>query len=222
MKSRFWPTFVILLPAVIILVVSVVVLELRRRADAADVAMRQALALDHRFDETLSAVADIEAGQRGYIITGEEEFLEQYYAGLERWRTLDAELEKVEPSLRVGTVLPLKQLIIEKLALVAKLVELQRAGEREEAERLLTSGEGLQLTVAIRTVVAAERQHQRGTMAARAAVAARQKRMLSGTLMVGTVLALFAAVAGALILLRHLRALEDNSEALRRANQALQ
>jgi PAS domain S-box-containing protein len=222
MKSRFWPTFVILLPAVIILVVSVVVLELRRRADAADVAMRQALALDHRFEETLSAIADIEAGQRGYIITGEEEFLEQYYAGMERWRGLDAELEKAEPSLRVGTLLPLKQLIIEKLALVAKLVELQRAGERAEAERLLTSMEGLQLTAAIRRVVAAEREHQRGAMAGRAAVAARQKRMLAGTLMVGTVLALFAAVAGALILLRHLRALEDNSEALRRANQALQ
>jgi two-component system, cell cycle sensor histidine kinase and response regulator CckA len=222
MKSRVWPTAVMLLPAVIILALSVLVLELRRRTEAADLATRESLRVDQRLEQALSALTEVEAGQRGFIITGDESFLESYYAGLEQWRAAEAELTAVEPALQPGSLVGLRQLVIQKLALAFKTIEQRRTARPEEAQRLLLTGDGRRLMDAIRRAVAAEREHQRAATVVRTETAARHQRLLAATLLLGTVVATVAAVAGAAILLRYLRALRQNSAELRHANQALQ
>jgi PAS domain S-box-containing protein len=222
MKSRVGPTAVILLPAVIILAVSVLVLELQRRSSAADEATRESLAVEHRLQETLSALADIETGQRGFLLVGDEAFLEPYHAGLQRWRSVEAELMSAERVMQPEMLLTLRELIVRKLAHGARLIELTRTGGSAEAERLMATGYGRELMDTIRSTVAEEQEAQRRASAKRTAVAARQKRLLATTLLLGTLVTLMAAVAGAVILMRHVRALEENAKDLHGANETLQ
>jgi len=68
-------------------------------------------------------VVDMETGQRGYIITGKEEFLDPYHQGIERFRRLILEEQELNPS---------------QVRALEKIVDLQkewqiRAGEPEIA-----------------------------------------------------------------------------------------
>ncbi len=108
--------------------------------------------LDSLLIETLSA----ETGHRGYVLTGEEIFLDLYESGV---RTVAAQREQVD-GLPFGTaegrslLTEVGPLIDAKLANMAATVELRRAGRGDEATARIATGEGKALMDELRAKVA--------------------------------------------------------------------
>ena len=93
--------FVVLVAATLALVVS------RDRATEALVAERQAVALRGAFERILVDLNDAETGTRGYILTGDEAFLEPYHDGSVRLLEDLADLR----ALTAGTSVTLKEVV---------------------------------------------------------------------------------------------------------------
>ena len=102
----------------------------------------------------VKAVVDIETGQRGFVITGKEEFLEPYHEStksLNRYlRTLDS-LTSQNP-LQQAKVVELHALIRHQLNWTKDVIETRKASF-EKASDLVSSGEGKKVTDNIRTIV---------------------------------------------------------------------
>jgi len=90
----------------------------------------------------LSSLQDAETGQRGYIITGLEDFLEPYKAGLAQEDVHRKELVKLtadNPN-QQRRLEALEPLIKERLALLLQGIELRRTNDFAAAQKFVTSG----------------------------------------------------------------------------------
>ncbi len=108
--------------------------------DSADLVARA-----HKVKEAIqdvdSSLKDVETGQRGFVLTGEEPYLAPYQSGL---RTIDRDLENLR-ALTAGNpdqqqrVARLRTVAATKLAEVAVIIDLRRrSGERAATEEILT------------------------------------------------------------------------------------
>jgi CHASE3 domain sensor protein len=91
-----------------------------------------------------TALQDAETGQRGFIITGEESYLEPYQAATD---TIDARLADLERVLlpypqAAEPMAKLRDDIALKLAEMAQTVDLMRAGQREAATAVVQTDAG--------------------------------------------------------------------------------
>ncbi|HEV7842916.1 MAG TPA: CHASE3 domain-containing protein, partial [Pyrinomonadaceae bacterium] len=107
-------------------------------------------------DGTLSAVKDAETGQRGYIITGDEEYLKPYTATLpainehlERLRQLTGSDPEQPRSL-----LDLELKVVDRLKLLAEAIELRKTEGFSAAQSLIATGRGRRMMDEIRAAVA--------------------------------------------------------------------
>lgn len=103
----------------------------------------------------LSRHQDMETGQRGFVITGDPQFLEPYH---DARRDLNAELQRLRtfepdaPALR--NALPdLIALSDRLITLITESVQMRRDGRQDEAIRLIAAGEGKATMDAIRAIV---------------------------------------------------------------------
>lgn len=142
---------------------------------------------------------DIEIGQRGYVITGDVEFLEPYQNAERR---IDASLDTFEKLSGDGDqaalIDRLRRVSAEKRRFVGRTIELAASGRRAAAERLISSGEDKQLMDQIRALVGqisnGERQElQRRTTVANAAREALRQRTFA--LQLGLILLLAFSAA---------------------------
>ncbi|HEY8612705.1 MAG TPA: CHASE3 domain-containing protein, partial [Roseomonas sp.] len=107
----------------------------------------------------LSHMKDAETGQRGYLLTGREEYLAPYDAVLDDIReTIDAlaRTAVLEPSL-AAPMAELGRLVPGKLAELAQTIDLRRTGQAEAALAVVASNEGRAMMEAARTQVTAFR-----------------------------------------------------------------
>jgi methyl-accepting chemotaxis protein len=92
----------------------------------------------------LSALKDAETGQRGYVITGDEAFLEPYHTGSSGVLGVVTGLRKLtednpRQQKRLDTV---EQLVTSKLAELKQTVDLRRSGNLDEAVKIVRAGAG--------------------------------------------------------------------------------
>lgn len=109
-----------------------------------------------RLDEFLSTTKDVETGQRGYLLTGEEPYLEPYKQGVTRVQLdLSAlqELAKVG-DLRLSDVDMLRQLTEKKLVELDRTMRLRREGGLEAALPQVRTGLGREFMEDIRSQIA--------------------------------------------------------------------
>src|SRR6266436_3878120 len=92
----------------------------------------------------LSLLKDAETGQRGYVITGDEAFLEPYQAAVSSvsavvkdMRQLTADNDNQQK--RIDEAEPL---IAAKLAELKQTIDMRRKGNLEEAAKIVRAGEG--------------------------------------------------------------------------------
>ena len=104
----------------------------------------------------LSAIKDAETGQRGFLLTGRDEYLEPYTQGLEegsrslqqlrqdrgRGRPFDEGMAALEPEVQ------------DKLTELGETIRLKRAGRSEEALAIVRTGHGKEVMDRIRQTVA--------------------------------------------------------------------
>jgi PAS domain S-box-containing protein len=104
----------------------------------------------------LSVHQDIEIGQRGLVLTGDERFLEPYLIAKSRISRSMADLEGSLPadqSVQASLTL-LRSLSAKKLAFVDRTIATERAGRRAEAASLIASGRGKEYMDGIRRAIA--------------------------------------------------------------------
>ncbi len=120
-----------------------------RQIDTTAKARQQTLVVIHSANQLLSALRDAETGQRSYLLTGDETFLEPYLAEKDKVNSYLENLRQLTLSSRaqqhLDTIAPLMD---------AKLVEMEKAialySNHEDIAALLRKGRGKQLMDSIR------------------------------------------------------------------------
>jgi methyl-accepting chemotaxis protein len=107
-------------------------------------------------EDVLSSIKDAQTGQRGFVITGQEDFLEPYQAAIE---TITADLKELrkqtaDNAQQQRRLDALEPLVRDKLAHLAETIALRRRDGFEAAGRLISSTKGKQLMDDIRRIAA--------------------------------------------------------------------
>ena len=142
----------------------------------------------------LSSEQDLETGQRGYLLTGEDRYLERYNDGLLR---IDRNLQILRDSTsdnpnqqqRLDEVEPL---IRRKHAELEETINLSRAGDTEGALAIVLSDRGKAIMDSIRQVFAEMEAEERVLLEDRSARSAASARMTTRTIVLGSILGLVA------------------------------
>ena len=156
---------IVFLAAVVLLVVSIglthwagtLAVESGRRLTSERAVMQQL----HEFTSTL---ADLETGQLGYLLTGEERYLEPYYTGEPKVRDDLAQLQElaVHGELPKERVQRLATLTDQKLEDLAETIRARRERGMDAALAIVTTERGRQLMVAIDAAVSQMETEEEG------------------------------------------------------------
>lgn len=125
----------------------------------ADAARERKYSYDLRvqLSSLLGDLRDAETGQRGYLLTGNQDFLEPFVSGSTSVsRTLEGLLRSTQRDpIERRKIQSLEPLIQAKLALLSRTIALRREGRSQTATAIVTGGEGKRLMDSVRHVVAA-------------------------------------------------------------------
>ena len=105
-------------------------------------------------DLVMKAIVDIETGQRGYVITGNEKFLEPYHESTGRIDRYLGSLDSLtaKSPLQQAKVVELRAFIRHQLTWSQRVIETRRKSF-ERARDLVATGEGKEVTDKIRKIV---------------------------------------------------------------------
>ncbi|NJO74821.1 MAG: GAF domain-containing protein, partial [Leptolyngbyaceae cyanobacterium RM1_406_9] len=109
----------------------------------------------NELESLISAIKDAETGQRGYIITGQESYLEPYTAAV---GTLDGRIEQIrnltqENPIQQQQLDQLTPLVANRLAILQQVIDVRRADGFEAALEMIQADQGRQVMNEIRDVV---------------------------------------------------------------------
>jgi signal transduction histidine kinase/ActR/RegA family two-component response regulator len=141
----------------------------RQRLD--NEAMRVSYELQRQLTNTLLLLQDAETGQRGYVLTADESYLQPYD---EAMRALPAQFDGLmtafaaDPS-QAARVGGLRTLMTEKLAELQEVIDLRRRGDTAAAVATIRSGRGKAAMDEIREVMRELRQVEQAEMDTRMA-----------------------------------------------------
>lgn len=135
----------------------------------------------------LSQVQDAETGQRGYIITGDEAYLQPYHRA---WERVGEHLDRLasmtaDNASQQARVAQLRSLVEARLAVLAEGVAQRRENGYEAAARVIRSGQGLAAMDRLRAVIAQADREEARLLAGREARAAARWRWLIASSLVG-------------------------------------
>ena len=155
-----------------------------------------------QLDRLLSALKDAETGQRGYLLTGEEKYLEPYQAALDEAQTNLANLKQLtldnpRQQQRLALIEPLVQ---EKDAESKQAIELRRAQGLPAALAVVATDKGKALMDQIRQQVAAAQDEEQSLLQQRAAAKAARAGKTIQALLAGGVLSFLLLVTTFLFL----------------------
>jgi PAS domain S-box-containing protein len=137
----------------------------------------------------MTTIDDAQASQRGYLLTGDEAYLEPYQASTGRLRTELARLSQLESDPRQRARLAaLERAIDLKLAELGQTIALARAGERAVALAIVRTNVGRARMEAIRARVAAMQSAERNLLARREAEAERRSSLTIATIVVSALI----------------------------------
>lgn len=170
-------------------------------------------------ESTFSIVKDAETGQRGYLLTGNREFLQPYESAMQR---IDARIQDLyrltenDPELR-AKIEPLTQAIMIRLRTLAENISIfeSEGSVALKSKRLLERGKGEM--DAIRTEIAAIMKIEDDRLAERLAESERSRRSAIFTFLIAN--ALVIALLG-LVYILVIRDLEERRRAQARLKEA--
>ena len=159
--------FVVALTAIVL----VAGLSYRALEDSSDSARRvtHTLELMEQLQGILSALQDAETGQRGFLLTGNETYLEPYTNAK---AALPGDFKKTR-NLILGNALQrqrldaLEHVVDEKMRELSDTIELRRAGNAAGAVTIVRTNRGKETMARIRAAIAEMQRDERGVLAAR-------------------------------------------------------
>ena len=164
-----------------------------------------------------SALQDAETAQRGYLLTGDPDYLRPYYHAHDRLPVLKRQLRAAvaDNPVQAARLTTLEQALDIKLAELDRTVAQARAGHADLAIARLRTNQGRAMMDRVRTLSQAFETAEARLLAERQAAAATQRSLLIGVI----VLALVAAALLAFAVIReardHARELTDHNAALK-------
>jgi methyl-accepting chemotaxis protein len=154
----------------------------------------------------LSLMKDAETGQRGFVITGSDAFLEPHQAAL---AALPAEVKNlrqltVDNPRQQKRIDQAESLIAAKFTELKRIIDLRRGRGLEAAQKAISAGEGKRLMDELRGVMGEIEADERELLRHRAAEAEATATGAESTIVFGTLLCLAIAIAAAVIITRSL------------------
>ena len=150
-----------------------------------------------KLEAALSSLKDAEAGERGYLLTGEPAYLDPYRDAVSRFPGQLAELRQLtlDNPAQTARVLRLEQLAGERLAILRRGIDLfeaepDRARALSSSRQSVVSGEGKQVMDTIRDEVEQMRRVERELLQERAATSRANARTALATTLVALALGL--------------------------------
>jgi len=161
----------------------------------------------------VSTLQDAETGQRGYLLTGDERYLEPYNGARARY---SSEIDKLRALAagdrdRLDRVEQIGQIAAAKFAELEETIALRRAGKLEEATSIIRSDRGKVLMDRFRAMAADFERDERARFDERRAEWESQARGQSVITWGGTALLLFLIVAAGAMASRDYRQRERNA-----------
>jgi len=156
--------------------------------------------------EVLSLLKDAETGQRGYVITGDEAFLEPYQAGTSNVHTVVKELRDLtadnpNQQKRIDQAEPL---IAAKLTELKQTVDLRRKGNLDDTTKVVRGGEGKKLMDNLRVILAQMEREERDLLKQRADEVEAVSSGAKSTIVFGTLVCLLFVTAAGFFITRSL------------------
>lgn len=174
-------------------------------------------------DEVLALLVDTETGQRGFIITGKEEYLEPYHAA--RKKVIQcivdlAELTRDNPE-QQARIVELRQRVETRLTILDKNLELSRTGGLEAIRNQVGTGLGKQQMDAVRTLIDTMTKDENQLMTERSAASLQSFQSAIANGIVTTIAGLVMVGAFAWMVSRNLAARSRAAEALHQEREHL-
>ncbi len=192
------------LPALVVLVFGLVVHSAYRRTLENAAAVERGARVSRTLEQLLSRLKDAETAQRGYVLTGDESYLQPYRGvrgdAAQAIATLQRLVEPADQRARLDT---LRTRVDARLAISDRIVALRRTAGEPAAEAAIRSGEGKAAMDEIRARVARLEGRQAALLALRTAAEERTARRTTALLVGGTILCGLLALGVNLILARY-------------------
>lgn len=132
------------------------------RQETANKWVRHTLEVRERLARILSVLQDAETGQRGYLLTGDESYLDpfkhamaEYDSGIEKLGAAVADNETQKQA-----VSSLRAVADDRIAVLQKGIDIMRTGDRAGAREIVLTGQGTGLINRVRAIL--ERMGRRG------------------------------------------------------------
>src|ERR1039457_2317871 len=154
-------------------------------------------------DDFMSALKDAETGQRGYLLTGDETFLQQYVVVRDsaRGQLKDLRLRSSIDSVKrhLDAMVPL---VDAKLSEMEHVIALRKSGDTAAVQAVVGSGQGRLLMDSIRTEMRAVMQVEEAALAQHEAEFQSKLRRLFAVIVITSLMSLLFAVSFAYLLHR--------------------
>jgi CHASE3 domain sensor protein len=159
-----------------------------------------------RIAGVLSLMKDAETGQRGYVITGEDSYLDPYNSGIDGLPKVIKELRELtadspDQQKRIDEA---EQIIAAKLAELKQVIDLRRKGSLEEATKLVRSGAGKRSMDDLRGVLDKMEREERELLARRAEEVDAAAGSAKWTIILGTLFCLLFVTGTGFLITRSL------------------
>ena len=154
----------------------------------------------------LSMLKDAETGQRGYVITGDEAFLEPYRTGSGDVLNVVKELRKLtaDNPAQQKRLDSLEAPVAAKLAELKQTIDLRAKGSVDEAFKIVRSGEGKRPMDDIRRILGEMDDEERGLLKQRADEADAAAGGAKSVILLGTLLCLLLVMGAGFLITRSL------------------
>jgi signal transduction histidine kinase len=201
--------------ALLLLVGILAALMVKRVNNAADWATHS-LRVEATAAEVLGQTQDLKIGERGYVLTGEDAFLEPYRSALARLPAWLDELRSLvsDNPAQLQSLERMRMAINEVMAESARPVELVRKGDGVGAVAVVKSGRGLQVMDHFRAAFDDFHQAENDLLGVRLAAEARARTLMLALVIASLVTAAIAAIAALALNGSYIRDLREHSEAL--------
>lgn len=140
------------------------------------------------------AMRDAETGQRGFLLTGDEDYLAPYRAALGRVTTLQGELQRMtsDNPAQQARLVALAPALQQKLDELALAIELRRTAGFDGALQIVRTNAGRTYMRQVETVLAAMTGEEQKLLAERLAMADVRNEWVRGLVLAGTFVAIVA------------------------------
>jgi PAS domain S-box-containing protein len=172
-------------------------------------------------DETVARLADAETGQRGYLLTGEESYLEPYRAAIKNIDRTIGDLKRLtsdNPN-QQKRIQILEPLVETKLAELQRTIDLRKSEGLAAANRAVLEGSGKRWMDEIRAVVAEMVNEEEDLLKLRTQEANDRVAMSVRTILSGTLLSISLLVLCFALLQRELSGRKKAQEALTKSEK---